>query len=995
MNRRQSETKTKAVSAFESETLVQSLAPMVSLALLSLCLTGCLGKGTSTGGSSGSTRPTPAPSDPSKVCAEPVKSSHVAIEIKGGQHVHFDRAAVEAISNPAYVIDSIVLNVEIAGRRKKSDTDVIVGLNGIVATKDDGSRGFDELTESTPNSKATLNLGRLRSNGGLPFASVFGKIFQNKGELRISLQGSSHGSNVKVVSAQLEVSGYRKLPCVVPTPTPAPGPSATPVIPRPNVQIDFVDPLNSPSSKTTLRAEFSSDQPGVSFQCSLDGAPFAPCSSPALYSGLADSSHEFLVKAVNFRGDESELDGHVWSVLATPPQVAIASVPALTNQSSIELSFAAPGAVAYECSLDGAAASDCQSPVRLSGLPEGVRTYSVIGINASGVRSAQALVTWKIDSTPPVAQIVEVVPAESPTSQRGRSIAFAASESARFECSLDSESSFESCESPKALADLSEGTHSFSVRAIDAAGNVGPVSTSSWEIDLTDPVVTFVAAQPAQGLTNARAFSVDFAASEPGSYLCSVDGAEPAACSSPYSTVTDRDGLHRVSIVAIDLAGLRSTPLTLEWTVDTAAAEIRFGAILPSSAASLSTDAVSLAFEADEAMSYSATLNGASLGEVVSPLVLPNLSEGEYSIGITGRDGAGNSSNELIHSFTIDRTAPIVSLSAMESASPTNSTTRRFSFTASESASFECELDGAGFAQCQSSLALTGLIEGEHVFRVRAVDTAGNVSAVSQSVWSVDLTAPISTVTAAQTGATSFRFTISANEPVSSYLCALDGGAEFGCASGYVASGLTPGNHVLVVRATDVAGNKSAAGSSVSVLALAPISLSLANPGLIYTNQTSITFSFSSNRANATFFCSLDNAAPSPCSSLASYSGLANGNRAFSVYAVDPWGQASNVASHAWTVDTVVPLIVTSSNSTQSTSITVNWTTNELATSFLRWGPGSDTSRATSETSSSQISHSALLTGLAPNTLYSIQITGRDRAGNVYLGPRVQVRTRF
>ena len=46
---------------------------------------------------------------------------------------------------------------------------------------------------------------------------------------------------------------------------------------------------------------FESDQPGSSFECSLDGAPFSSCASPQGYTELADAEHTFAVRATNFQ----------------------------------------------------------------------------------------------------------------------------------------------------------------------------------------------------------------------------------------------------------------------------------------------------------------------------------------------------------------------------------------------------------------------------------------------------------------------------------------------------------------------------------------------------------------------------------------------------------------------------------------------------------------------------------------------------------------------
>jgi hypothetical protein len=70
-----------------------------------------------------------------------------------------------------------------------------------------------------------------------------------------------------------------------------------------------------------------------------------------------------------------------------------------------------------------------------------------------------------------------VAPA-SPTHYRTATFAFTATESARFECSLDY-GPFAACASPSTTPYLARTTHTFGVRAIDAAVNAD-ASPASW-----------------------------------------------------------------------------------------------------------------------------------------------------------------------------------------------------------------------------------------------------------------------------------------------------------------------------------------------------------------------------------------------------------------------------------------------------------------------------------------------------------------------------------
>jgi hypothetical protein len=86
---------------------------------------------------------------------------------------------------------------------------------------------------------------------------------------------------------------------------------------RPNTFID-----SGPSgtvTETSATFTFSANEPAT-FQCRLDGAAFAPCTSPAIYSNLATTSHSFEVAAADasYNVDASPA-ARTWTVSAHAP----------------------------------------------------------------------------------------------------------------------------------------------------------------------------------------------------------------------------------------------------------------------------------------------------------------------------------------------------------------------------------------------------------------------------------------------------------------------------------------------------------------------------------------------------------------------------------------------------------------------------------------------------------------------------------------------------
>jgi hypothetical protein len=93
---------------------------------------------------------------------------------------------------------------------------------------------------------------------------------------------------------------------------------------------------------------------------------------------------------------------------------------------------------------------------------------------AGNVDATPATFTWEVisaDSTPPETSIT-AGPSGS-TTATSATFAFVSSESGTFECAVDA-LSWSACTSPASFGGLAPGSHTFGVRARDAAGNVDP-----------------------------------------------------------------------------------------------------------------------------------------------------------------------------------------------------------------------------------------------------------------------------------------------------------------------------------------------------------------------------------------------------------------------------------------------------------------------------------------------------------------------------------------
>jgi Ca2+-binding RTX toxin-like protein len=94
----------------------------------------------------------------------------------------------------------------------------------------------------------------------------------------------------------------------------------------PDTTIDSspTDPSNSSSASFTFSGTDTGGSGVASFECKLDGGSFASCTSPQNYSGLADGSHTFEVRAIDAAGNTDQTPASfTWVIDATAPTVTI------------------------------------------------------------------------------------------------------------------------------------------------------------------------------------------------------------------------------------------------------------------------------------------------------------------------------------------------------------------------------------------------------------------------------------------------------------------------------------------------------------------------------------------------------------------------------------------------------------------------------------------------------------------------------------------------
>jgi hypothetical protein len=144
---------------------------------------------------------------------------------------------------------------------------------------------------------------------------------------------------------------------------------------------------------------------------------------------------------------------------------------------------------------------------------------------------------------------------------------------------------------------------------------------------------------------------------------------------------------------------------------------------------------------------------------------------------------------------------------------PISSKTPSFTFTSTEpDGTFDCRIDDGAFAACSSPYKTSALADGPHTFEVKATDHAANTDPTpALRSFSVDATAPRTTITAGPTGRTTNRtprFAFRSNEAGSTFRCRLDGKPWLSCRSPKKYGRLPAGRHTFAVQVVDPVGNR-------------------------------------------------------------------------------------------------------------------------------------------------------------------------------------------
>ncbi len=515
---------------------------------------------------------------------------------------------------------------------------------------------------------------------------------------------------------------------------------------------------------------------------------------------------------------------------------------------------------------------------------------------------------------------------------------------------------------------LSQGAHTLTAKATDAAGNEGNASTAFHVTidtsppappvitDVTDDVPPAIGSVADNGSSNDPAPTITGTA-EAGSTVTIYDTDGTTVLGSAIATggnftITTSalaDGVHTLTAKATDAAGNQGGASTAFHVTITTTGPVpgvlSFTGLTDSGTADSPPVTTDNAFDltltgtdAGTTVVYQVSVNGAAFANTSANQSA--LSDGDYVFRAVVTDGAGNGSISNSIAVTIDNTPPIAGLLSFTGLTdsgttdnPPVTTDNAFDLTltgteAGATVIYQVSVNGGAFTN--TSANQSALADGNYVFQAIVTDAAGNISASNAIAVTVDNTPPtagtLSFTGLADTGTpdtppvttdNAFDLTLTGAEAGTSvvYQVSVNGGAFATTTASQNA--LADGDYVFRALVSDAAGNSSTSNIiEVKVDTAAPASgvLSFSNltdtgttdaPPVTTDNAFDLTLAGAEAGTAVVYQVSVNGGAFA--TTTASQNALADGDYVFRALVTDAAGNSSTSNSIEVKVDTAAP----------------------------------------------------------------------------------------
>ncbi|XZW40810.1 BapA/Bap/LapF family large adhesin [Acinetobacter baumannii] len=380
------------------------------------------------------------------------------------------------------------------------------------------------------------------------------------------------------------------------------------------------------------------------------------------------------------------------------------------------------------------------------------------------------------------------------------------------------------------LPALTDGSHTITVTATDAAGNAG-TDTAVVTIDTVAPNAPVLdpinATDPVSG--QAEPGSTVTVTYPDGTTATVVAGTDGSWSVPNPGNLVDGD---TVTATATDPAGNTSLPGTGTVSADITAPVVALDDVLtndstPALTGTVNDPTATVVVNVD-GVDYPAVNNGDGTWTLADN-TLPTLADGPHTITVTATDAAGNVGNDTAV-VTIDTVAPNAPvLDPINATDPVSGqaepgSTVTVTYPDGTTATVVAGTDGSWSVPNPGNL-----VDGDTV-TATATDPAGNTSLPGTGTVSADITAPVVALDDVLTNDSTPALTGTVNDPTATVVVNVDGvdypavnnGDGTWTLADNTLPALTDGSHTITVTATDAAGNAGTDTAVVTIDTVAP-----------------------------------------------------------------------------------------------------------------------------------------------------------------------------
>jgi len=508
--------------------------------------------------------------------------------------------------------------------------------------------------------------------------------------------------------------------------------------------------VNSSNFQLTFDVKGITSTNLLSVTCQLNNElPKSCITKTAQFNLVADGSYTIKIVVQPKIGKKVEFSKIIIKD-STAPVLSVSAQPSVaTSLKTANFSFSVSdnfsGVSSLECSLDGSIFQACIPPVSLSNLNDGSHIYKIWASDKAGNVSAVYSYAWTIDQSVPTISFNQTPNANA--NLINASFGFSGVGITAYECKVDN-GVYSSCTSPVSLTSLTNGSHTFSVKGVNAAGTMSSPLVYNWSVDNvapTNPTIT----STVDANTNITAAQFSFASTDSGSgiakFQCAIDGDSYSNCSTPKVLDYVSQGSHLFKVIAFDTAGNVSSASQFAWVVDSVAPTT------PILAANVQLytklDTAQMTFSSTDSGTgvdhYECALDSVTYSACTSPTNLSALAPGAHQFKVKAIDKNANVSSAATFSWTIDLAGPSISFTQTPSKVFVGSRSE-FAFQVTDLAgiaSVKCSWMNPALVStpvdCISGTVGFNLEPEAYTLKIEATDNAGNVSIKNYS-WDVD-----------------------------------------------------------------------------------------------------------------------------------------------------------------------------------------------------------------------------------------------------------------